>query len=122
MKITKVMFVGLISLLCSINSFTNTNSENDFKKYVLEKLEEIKKIDIYNNDTTTKYQNRYEENSKRSGLKKFIIDNFITLCDDSRYILNSPTSPLLALLIKKFDNSLNSDRAFASFPVTEFTF
>ena len=76
MKITKVMFVGLISLLCSINSFTNTNSENDFKKYVLEKLEEIKKIDIYNNDTTTKYQNRYEENSKRSGLKKFIIDNF----------------------------------------------
>jgi len=41
MKITKVMFVGLISLLCSINSFTNTNSENDFKKYVLEKLEEI---------------------------------------------------------------------------------
>ena len=44
MKITKVMFVGLISLLCSINSFTNTNSENDFKKYVLEKLEEIKKL------------------------------------------------------------------------------
>ena len=42
MKITKVMFIGLISLLCSINSFTNTNSENDFKKYVLEKLEEIK--------------------------------------------------------------------------------
>ena len=33
MKITKVMFVGLISLLCSINSFTNTNSENDFKKF-----------------------------------------------------------------------------------------
>ena len=76
MKITKVMFVGLISLLCSIDSFTNTNSENDFKKYVLEKLEEIKKIDIYNNDTTTKYHNRNEENSKRSGLKKFIIDNF----------------------------------------------
>ena len=76
MKITKVMFVGLISLLCSINSFTNTNSENDFKKYVLEKLEEIKKIDIYNNDTTTKYHNRNEENSKRSRLKKFIIDNF----------------------------------------------
>ena len=47
MKITKVMFIGLISLLFSINSFTNTNSENDFKKYVLEKLEEIKKIDIY---------------------------------------------------------------------------
>ena len=70
------MFVGLISLLCSINSFTNTNSENDFKKYVLEKLEEIKKIDIYNNDTTTKYHNRNEENSKRSRLKKFIIDNF----------------------------------------------
>ena len=70
------MFVGLISLLCSINSFTNTNSENDFKKYVLEKLEEIKKIDIYNNDTTTKYHNRNEENSKRFGLKKFIIDNF----------------------------------------------
>ena len=43
MKITKVMFVGLISLLFSINSFTNTNSKNDFKKYVLEKLEEIKK-------------------------------------------------------------------------------
>ena len=76
MKITKVMFVGLISLLFSINSFTNTNSENDFKKYVLEKLEEIKKIDIYNNDTTTKYHNRNEENSKRSSLKKFIIDNF----------------------------------------------
>lgn len=76
MKITKVMFIGLISLLCSINSFTNTNSENDFKKYVLEKLEEIKKIDIYNNDTTTKYHNRNEENSKRSRLKKFIIDNF----------------------------------------------
>lgn len=70
------MFVGLISLLFSINSFTNTNSKNDFKKYVLEKLEEIKKIDIYNNDTTTKYHNRNEENSKRSRLKKFIIDNF----------------------------------------------